>query len=405
LKYAFPQLANESMFISRRVVERELRRAGHTVTVEIEPDCDAVLFSACDVTDMMDLIKLRKQTGKLIILGGQYAYNYWSAGLYADIVWLGHVFDFAELRTIDDIVAHQSAYTGDDSHLVSSQRVDYGKIALMQTAPEKSSYLGGVGCQNRCAFCFTAWVNKHTENSQGKINAAIVAAKSKKLHLMVVSNSYTDNPELKTKDMLIRDYLKTSVSGNVVRLGIEFATEETRRKMHKPITRDEIFATIQKAKIENLSLRLFHISGYDNLNDWEQYVDDLCQMVERVKFNRLLHLKFTNLQYQNYTPLYAERRNIDPSKYIDSKVTRRWFDKLRTHTKSVLVGPPSPFPHVAARMGVELARDKDTFDFWLRQLRNPKMTNGQAHEELIKSGVFDTQRRIMKIDGRIFRIE
>jgi len=402
VKYAFPQLAHESMFISRKVVERELRRTGHAVTVEIEKDSDAVLFSACDVMDMPDLVKLRATTGKPIILGGQYAYNYWSAGIYSDVVWLGHVFDFAKLQSVNEITAHPAAYTGDDSKpLVSSQRLEYDKIAVMQTSPGKASYLGGVGCANRCAFCFTSWINNHSENDPRKIGAAISLAKNKKLHLMVVSNSYTDDPELKTKDMLVKDYLKTPVSGNVLRLGIEFATEQTRARMKKPITKDEIFATIQKAQRESLSLRLFHIAGYDSLNDWELYIDDMCQMLDRAKYNRLIHLKFTNLQYQNYTPLYAERRNIDPEKYIDSKVTRRWFDKLRTFTKSVLVGPPSPFPHVAARMGVELAQSKDVFDFWLNHLKNRKLTSAQAYAELIKSGVLDTHRRVMKNDGRI----
>jgi hypothetical protein len=402
MNYAFPQLSNESMFISRRVVQRELIRAGHTVTTEISRDTDAVLFSACDVMDMPDLVKLRKETSRPIILGGQYAYNYWSAKIYSDIVWLGHIFDFAELRSVEEIATHRAAYTGDDAKLlVSSQRVEYDKIPVTQTAPKKAYYLGGVGCSNHCAFCFTSWVNNHTENDPDKIRAAVSLAKKKKLHLMVVSNSYTDDPELKTKDMLVRDYLKAPVSGNVLRLGIEFATEQSRARMKKPISKDELFATIQKAQRENLSLRLFHIAGYDSLDDWELYIDDMCQMLDRAKYSRLLHLKFTNLQYQNYTPLYAERYGIDPSRYIDSKITRRWFDKLRQYTKSVLVGPPSPFPHVAARMGVELAQNKDTFDFWLSHLKNRKLTTEQAYAELLKSGVLDTQRRIMKKDGRI----
>ena len=117
-----------------------------------------------------------------------------------------------------------------------------------------------------------------------------------------------------------------------------------------------------------------------------------CDMLDRQPYHRLLNLGFNNLQYQNYTPLYRERRGIDPSRYITHRDTRRWYDELRQHAKSVLIGAPSTFQHVCCRMGVELSRTREQSEFWQSMMVDPnkKLTVEAAYTALMDTGVLDT---------------
>ena len=174
MRYAFPQLNTKTRFQSYNIVRRVLERFGHTVTADIDSDTDVVLFSACDVTDMVQLRALRRKTDKPIVCGGSYAFNYWSAKAYSDIVWIGEIFEFAECKTLDEVAGHRSAYTGDDSkRLFASQRIDWELIPITQFSPKKIYYLGAVGCSNKCRFCFTSWTHRHQVNDIRRINAAI----------------------------------------------------------------------------------------------------------------------------------------------------------------------------------------------------------------------------------------
>ena len=394
--YGFPQyFESKSRFLTYTVVASALKKAGHTVTDDVD-NCDAVLFSMCDVMDYTDLVKMRGRTDKPLIVGGSYAFNFRSAILYCDMVWIGEIYEFADCKSLAEISDSASCYLGDNSKkLIASLRIDWDKVPVCQIAPKKCYYWGGVGCKNKCRFCFTSWTHKHNINDKNRIAQAKEEAKNRKLFLNICSNEYEDADGGKTMDMMLKDYIKTPVSGaSMVRLGIEFATEETRLKNGKHITDDMLYASIQKMNIDNVTLRFFHIAGYDSLEDWNNYIDILCKMVDRHPNKRLLHLMFNNLQYQNYTPLYDERKNINPENYIDVTNTKAWFDKMRQHSRHVLIGAPSPFQHVACRMGIEGATEKGQIDFWLSKIKSAKrkMTKDEAYKALFDTGVLETEK-------------
>jgi len=345
--------------------------------------------------DMVDLRRIRSAYHGPIILGGHYAMNYWSASLYADYVWIGEVWDFAEINSLSDVYESEHVYHPRKATMPTrSSRVVWSEIPITQIKKTSAYYWGGIGCKNHCHFCFTSWTHEHQVNDPTKIAAARRVADVNGVHLMIVSNEYDYDAPAKTKDMTLSDYVKTAVTGNIVRCGIEFANDETRRRMGKPITRDQIYAAIQKMSLDNISLKLFHIAGYEPISDWNQYISDIGAMLEKHPNKRLLQLSFTNLQYQNYTPLYRQRRNINPDNYIDFTITRRWYDELRRCSSHVLIGAPSPFIHVAARMGVELAENREQAEFWFRVMRQREKYNAkQVYDFLFSTGVFDTQER------------
>jgi hypothetical protein len=405
--YAFPQLRDTgTMFMTYNVVRHDLSRNGHTVQAEISDDCDAVLYSACDVMDIIGLRKLRGETKKPIIVGGAFSFNYWSAKIYSDIVWIGEAFEFSKLTSMDEIRASSHSYTGEVKPLFASQYIDWVGVPITQTKKTNSSYWGGAGCRNKCRFCFTSWTHKHQNNSRSNIESAREITRRRHIPLTVVSNTYDYDADVRTKDMLLVDYISMPVKASVVRCGIEFATEETRRKMCKPITNNQIYTAIQKTNVDNISLRLFHITGYDPLQDWENYIDMLCGMLAQHPNNRLLHLEFNNLQYQNYVPLYRDRKSIDPEKYINHRVTRGWYDRLRQYSKHILVGAPSPFVHVACRMGIENSRSKEQAEYWFSVLRKKdKVSDGAVYKALFDSGIMDyPEMRVRISTGEIIPV-
>lgn len=398
MMYCYPQYFNsKSRFLTYHVVKHALERAGHQVVNTIN-SCDAVLFSMCDVAEYPQLVKLRKLTNKPIIVGGHYSFNYWSVKLYADAVWIGEVYEFVSCQTLDEVYAHRSCYTGENKALFASQYIDWANVPIGQIAPRKCYYWGGVGCRNKCRFCFTSWTHKHELNSQNRINKAKKLAAAHGLHLMITSNEYDyDKGESggKTIDMLLTNYLKTPVNASLVRCGIEFATEETRKKMGKKITDNDIYAALQKMQRDNISFRWFYITGYNTIKEYEQHINMLTKMLDKYPNNRMLHLMFNNLQYQNYTPLYKERKQINPDNYIDITVTKHWYDQLRQYSRSVLVGAPSPFQHVACRMGIELSETKQQVDYWLDKFKNAKkkLTVQQAYDALFETKVMECNKR------------
>lgn len=393
MKLYFPQYFDSaSRFMTYTIVYRIMTAAGHEI-VDSPEGCDAALYSMCDVMDYPGLVKLRNAVGKLpIVAGGAYAFNFWSASIYADYVWVGEVFEMAECRTLADLADSPHTYTRGGKIPTASTYIDWARVPVCQIAPKKAYYWGGVGCKNKCRFCFTSWTHIHQTNTPERISKAKETARKHKVHLMIASNEYEDGTGGTTQDMLLVDYIKRPVKANVIRCGIEFATEQSRAHMGKRISREDIYKAIQKMNTDGVALRLFHISGYDALSDWDQYIEDLCEMFRRHPNERLLILMFNNLQYQNYTPLYAERRSIDPARYIDNTTTKAWYDRLRQYSQHVMVGPPSPFQHVACRMGVELSREREQVDWWLDKAKNPKkkLSVDEAYRALFDTGVLDT---------------
>lgn len=396
MRFYFPQYFNsKSRFLTYQVVKKELERQGHEV-VNSEHGSDAVIVSMCDVLDYHDLVKIRKSTSIPLIVGGHFAYNYWSAIIYSDYVWIGEIFDFAKCKNLSEIMENPACYDGKKKSLSASHFIEWSKVPVCQITRNKAYYWGGVGCRNKCKFCFTSWTHPHQNNKRARIENAKRESKNRKVNLMVVSNEYDVGVEGgNTIDMLLKNYLQAPVKARVVRCGIEFATEETRRRLGKPITNNDIYKALQKMNHDEIMFRWFHITGYDNREDYEKYIDMLSDMLGRTSNKKLLHLMFNNIQYQNYTPLYEERRKINPENYTTSKDTRRWYDKLRQYSKHVLVGAPSPFQHVACRMGVELSWEKQQVDFWLKKLKNAKnkLTVEQAYNALYKTQVLDCCKR------------
>lgn len=408
MKLFFPQyFESKARYQTYVVVKTALEKAGHEVVNELR-GCDAVLFSMCDVTEYRKLMELRRRTeGYPLIVGGAYAFNFWSAKLYSDAVWVGEVFDMADCRSVEDMFASQYCYTGGIELPRASQRVEWDDIPVVQTDKNGCYYWGGVGCKNKCRFCYTSWTHNHLKNKEENLRRAKELARKNGKFIMITSNEYDNDPTAMTFDMLLKDYIRIPVkAGKTIRMGVEFATEESRRKNGKPFSRNDLFKALQKSNAERTSLYLFHITGFDSLSDWETYIEEMYIMLKSIGTKRMLSLGFNNFQYQNYTPIYAERRNIDPDKYSTREDIARWREKLAMSGATIWAYPPMPFQHVCCRMGIELSTNKDQVDFWSNMIINAKkkMSVEQAYKYLFDSGVLDTPHLKMNIRTGEIRI-
>jgi hypothetical protein len=128
-------------------------------------------------------------------------------------------------------------------------------------------------------------------------------------------------------------------------------------------------------------------------------------MLLKTPSKQLLHLMFNNIEYQNYSPLYAERYSMNPDYYLTYLDTKRLYNELRKVTQRILVGAPKPFQHVACRMGIAAARTKEQADYWMSMSGYSKLKKHDRHyyhKALIDTGVLDTpQRFINKSTGEI----
>ena len=119
MKLYFPQAENvDTLHYTYQVVATAFRRRGHEIETADPAGCDAALFSICDVTEMARLKRFKKSLDIPVIVGGSYAFNYWSAILYSDAVWLGEVYDMADCKTVADIIViHVPPYNWNLAHV------------------------------------------------------------------------------------------------------------------------------------------------------------------------------------------------------------------------------------------------------------------------------------------------
>jgi len=361
MKYWIESPAKKWMYTDK-LLSHELQSEGHQLLLD---DDSIILVSICDVVEVFQLEKIRnKYPNNKIIVGGHFA----KIGiklliLFADAVCVGHSFNLFKAKSWQEILSLPNIYNGDDRNIYIDHYIDWSSCPAIQTDSNRFYLWGGVGCKNKCKFCLTSWTEKH----QDRPNLENVVAKSKakigrKGSVKVISNAYsTSLGDDLVQDMLLRDVLKIRYNGKrkMIRCGIEFATEETRKKNSKPIKDVEIRAAIEKAKELNLDLHFFFIGGQDPCEDWERFLDIVPP---DDAFKPRIFFKWTNLEYQQKTPLWSQVKDIRPDYYLDRSFTDWFFQKACHKNKRVRVLPVKYPAHAIWRTCMSAVRDMDEYN-------------------------------------------
>ena len=347
------------MLYTEKLLQHLVRAKGHELGLERD---SVVLASVCDVTDLPALERIRDRHPSLpLISGGHFAkIGYRVMGLHSDAVWLGHVFELLDCSSLEEAMATTACYVpGETKHLRPSKRIEWRLCPAIQIDKRRYYLWGGTGCKGKCSFCYTSWSEEHRERpGLDKLVARTQSRLGSAGTLKVISNAYsTDLGDDLVQDMMLRDLLRVRSNSKrkLIRCGVEFATEASRKRHAKPIKTEEIRAAIRHAERLGLDLQLFLIGGWDTRGDWEQFIHQAIPESDALKPR--VFLKWTNLEYQQLTPLWRHAAQLDPERYLDSSFTD-WAFRVAAHKNKRIRVLQVKYPaHAIWRMCMSNVRD------------------------------------------------
>jgi hypothetical protein len=298
---------------------------GHQIVNSI-PAADAILYSACDPRDFFALKKVAEQSHKIPIIVGGHAAVYWKLWLLAaDCVYLGEAWDFFQCSSLEEIFALPCVAISPrrEYPIIASHKVLWRDVPMANVAKRQKYYWGGIGCKNKCKFCLTSWTHKP------QTNPYVANVQQKHPNVTIVTNDSASTIHRMTQSMMVKDFLAGPLKKYAVyRLGVEFATEETRRKYGKPFSDDAFVSIFEHAARYGARLKLFCIAGIDQIEEWEA----LFEKVPHRNRTETCEVKFTNLTVEMFTPLSEIARDVfDPKKLLTSAIVRQFVLKQRKH--------------------------------------------------------------------------
>lgn len=363
MKYCI--LSRPKPFYTEKLLRHLATLYGHEV-VETVDEADAVLISIEDITNIGRIEKAADVVnGKPIIAGGHLSKVAPKAmAVHADYVWIGHAFEFFQLQTLGGVAdSKHTYYQGKRGATTISWKIDWDKCPVMQIDARRFYVWGGVGCSRSCAFCLTSWTERHAVRPRlGRITSGAKKQIGSRGSIKVISNEYSEHVgDDLVQDMLIADLIQ-SVNPNgrrkLIRVGIEFATEENRKAHGKPATQAQIQKALQVAARNNYDLHMFMIAGIDTIEEWRAF---FAAIPEDDAMTPRIHFKWTNLEYQQKTPLWSSVQNVDFDRYMGRSFTDEAFRTMAHRNKRVRVLPIKYPAHAVWRMIMSNVSDEGEY--------------------------------------------
>jgi len=344
-------------------------------------DSDFILVSLCDVSQIKRLKELReKYSNKKIIVGGHFSIFFKLCVLFCNYVYVGQGFEFFKCKNEDEIRALKSVYyEGCNKIIEPSVLIEWDKIPLAKITKNSYYYWNSVGCKNKCKFCLTSWTNKYQCNNKDRIISILG-----KKNISFISNENDNLTDIKEnrKSMMLKDFLKIDRHYcNYYRIGLEFATEKNRKENGKYFTNFELYEAMKKAIKDKVRIQFFCIAGLDTKEEWEELFSSMPAFNSgwEIKF------KFTNLEYQMFTPLYKKLKEVDIKKYIDQEwLSNLYYKYIRNIMKCGRIEKIKYPAYALWRTGMTNSINTDQFNVFYK-LRNCKDIN------IIKDAIMENE--------------
>ncbi len=308
---------------------------GHEI---VEPeDADMLLVSVCDVHDLGFAEKVRnKYPNKIIMIGGHAAVYYKLWFLFGDYVNIGQGFELLKCQSIDEMKELKCVtWEGKDEIIHPSNLIEWENVPVANVSKGGRYYWGSVGCKNKCSFCVTSWTNTYQTNSPARVNKVLTQYPN----CIIVTNDSAGFLSRPTQSIMLKDFLKAPLrQGSIYRLGIEFATEERRKKYGKSFTDSEFVAAMLRAARRKVRLRLFCITGLDTMEEWDGLFGQIPPIYDNAGAFRV---KFTNLDYQMFTPMRHERYDISLDNMFNTKIAEKFLRKYMANVRPLRTLPCS----------------------------------------------------------------
>lgn len=274
---------------------------------------DVEIVSCCCVEELK-VLHTKKQR-KIRIAGGLMSYNAHLMRPFCDILVVGEGCKFfidVKEKGLKKILQNPPEYimTKKKKTATPSHYIDWSMFPMIRCTKKKAMTLLGRGCKRKCAFCFTSWTTPH----QYRKYVPEVPRGYKLLGISNDSDHIHDTKSL-AKSMRIEDYLSLSYKECKAcvnyRMGVEGFTEYTRKNIFKkPISNEQIGATILKAIKYGHVIKLFFIAGVDRQKDIKEFLE-IYGVDKDPKIWPPIFIKATYFTPQPHTPLHAyDIRNI-----------------------------------------------------------------------------------------------
>jgi hypothetical protein len=347
-------------------------------------NCDFILFSICDVSQIISLKYIKKMhKNKKIIIGGHFAIFFKLCILFSDYVNVGQGFEFFKCQTEEEIKGLRCIYyEGCNKIIEPSILIEWDKIPLCKITKNGYYYWNSVGCKNKCKFCLTSWINKYQQNNKDRIK--YIKRENERKNINYISNENDNLIEIKEqrKSIMLKDFLNIKKHFcNYYRVGLEFALEENRKEQGKYFTDEMLIESILKAIKEKVRIQFFCIAGYEPKKAWY----NLFSILPAINKGWEIKFKFTNLEYQMFTPIYKELENMNIDYYMGNKDREYiWNKYLKNIIKCGRIETIKYPAYALWRTGMTNSINRQQFDIFYN-LRNEKS------KEKLRDAIFENK--------------
>ena len=240
------------------------------------------------------------------------------------------------MQRIEEVADFPEVSCGDKIGILN-EHIDWKVNPVFQLTGKSFYYYTGKGCPQLCQFCALAWSRGWQRAPQILVERALSEIPDNRWLMPMLSYWDYQIPEylrgkLGILDVKIKEYLLKGgyQSTRFIRTGIEFASEDLRKKLAKPLSQDSINSFVRLTKHNNHEAVLYFIGG---LESEEQLLEFFSQFPRDTDLYPRLKLIFTHFEPQPVTPMadfnLAERTGIDINRLFGqlNKINRRF----RTH--------------------------------------------------------------------------
>ena len=322
-------------------VERAVRSAGYDVRYVTTPEpSDVELVSLHHQSDYFNLAQMPRLAKIRIIGGHPMASNPEPVRHLGDVVccgegesWITEALNhISRTRSVDGLRAAGTLLPEMSDCTVRAETVVPEHPPFLNIASsaghDDTWYIElSRGCASKCHYCDLGWSGYARHRAKDSVVRAldnIDRARTNKVSLFAPDEAdHPDYPfiidEIRRRKLVTQfgslrvDSLRASglsvPRSFLMRFGIDGLTEESRRRVGKPISNDEIYEMFRyAADIEHTNIKLFMIIGYpwEVPADFEEF-DDLMQRCAAIprRQNAHVRIKWTPLIPQPNTPLGA----------------------------------------------------------------------------------------------------
>lgn len=234
-------------YYNQQLIEYLIKYYKHECIPENKIEKDTIILISMFTLDSLPHLKKvrQKYPDHTIITGGQFAFNYPACLIYADYCVIGEGFEFFQCNSLEEIKALDCVtWKEKDKMIIPSSKIEWQIVPVCKIGNKGYMYWKGVGCRNKCGFCFPSWTRNRQENDERRIRAASAEIAKKHSYLTLISNEYDEDFTVKVKDMMVKQYVKIPMKfGNplLIRMGVEFPTPELRKRYGKPFSDEDLY--------------------------------------------------------------------------------------------------------------------------------------------------------------------